>query len=148
MYEKHASTEVLSFSKNIHFIKKSVVEIHENSHEIKECKKRGSRKNSPPEKDPPDPKPNNKPNLTLTVTLTFYEEFFSGEREFPDTKKRNHKISYKKLSSKAYDFCFILRRNTLVLALRCYCGDNIKYGFLQNTCFYESTNIPVEKVLK
>ena len=108
---------------------------------MKECKKRGSREKKPRKKTP-DPKRNTNPNLTLTLTLTLYEGFFSSG--FPGTKKRNYIIiSYKSLSSKVYD-SFILRRNVWVLALQCFCGYNIKQGLLQNTCFEESTNMPVE----
>ena len=79
---------------------------------------------NPPGKKNPDPKPNTNRNLTLTLTLTLYEGFFPGGA-VPDTKKRNHKISYESLSSKVYD-SFILRRNILVLVLHCFCGYNLK----------------------
>ena len=53
-----------------------------------------------------------------------------------DRKKRNHKISYESLSSKVYNsliqgsFTSLLCFETLVLAMHCYCGDNVKYQLL------------------
>ena len=58
--KKHAFKEVLSFSNNIHFIKKSVDEMHEKVTKW-ECKKRGSRKKSHRKQNPQ--------TQTLTLTL-------------------------------------------------------------------------------
>ena len=42
-------------------------------------------------------------------------------------EKRYHKVSYKSCLSKSM---LKLYFETLVLALHCYCGDNVKYGLL------------------
>ena len=35
---------------------------------------------------------------------------------------------------------------TLVLALYCYCGDNVKYGLLSKHLFKENNKMTVEKI--
>ena len=58
-----------------------------------------------------------------------------------DRKKRNHKISYESLSSKVYNSLIqgsltsLLCFETLVLAMHCYCGDNVKYQLLSKHMF-------------
>ena len=37
---------------------------------------------------------------------------------------------------------------TLVLALHCYCGDNIKYDLFRNTPFKQSNSMAVGKALR
>ena len=36
--------------------------------------------------------------------------------------------------------------SALILALHWYCGDNVKYGLFQNTCFKENDNMAGEKI--
>ena len=70
----------------------------------------------------------------------------AGDRnshKISECKKRNHKESYKSLSSKVYG-SFILKQKIL----HCYCGDNEKCRLLQNAYFKESTNMPVAKISK
>ena len=69
-----------------------------------------------------------------------------NSQKIKERKKRYHKISYKSLSSIVCEFYF----GTLVLALHCYRGNNVKQVLLSkpNTCFKENNNMTVEKISK
>ena len=69
-----------------------------------------------------------------------------NSHKIKECKTRYHKISYESLSSIVYEFYF----GTLVLALRCYRGNNVKQVLFSNpnTCFKENSNMTVEKISK
>ena len=79
-------------------------------------------------------------NFSATTKKIIYKEKYMSCKT-KDRKKRNHKISYESLSSKVYNsliqgsFTSLLCFETLVLAMHCYCGDNVKYQLLSKHMF-------------
>ena len=69
------------------------------------------------------------------------------------SKNKERKKLYHKSATKVFQVCMIIVYDSfflalvllaLVLALHCYCGENVKY--FQNNCFKEYDNMAVEKI--